>query len=195
MKLVRCAATVAFSAVLAGAGVFAQQTPPPTTRPSAQTPSPQTGLQGLDGQTVTVTGCVMREANVPGQEPSVAERAGIMRDFILTNVQVKSASPSGTGAATGTPSGTGAMAAGAGASSTRVKLTNIDNDKMEANLNRQIEVTGRLDVDDGMNMAGDRPGRPTTGEPSTTGRDTNRELAELNVQSVRALNQPCPTKQ
>lgn len=193
MKLVRCAATVAFSAVLAGAGVFAQQTPPPATRPSAQPPSSQTGLQALDGQTVTVTGCVMREASVPGQEPSVAERAGIMRDFILTNVQVKSASPSG--AAPGAPSGTGAMAPSAGASSTRVKLTNIDNDKIEANLNRQIEVTGRLDVDDGMNMAGDRPGRPTTAEPPTAGRDATRELAELNVQSVRALNQPCPTKQ
>lgn len=192
MKLVRCAVTVAFSAVLAGAGVFAQQTPPPSTPPSAQTPSAQSGLQGLDGQTVTVTGCVMREANVPGQQPSVAERAGVMRDFILTNVQVKSASPSGAEA----PGARGGAAApSTGTRGTQVKLTNIDNDKMEANLNRQIEVTGRLDVDDGMNMAGDRAGRPTTGEPAPAGREASRELAELSVQSVRALNQPCPTKQ
>jgi hypothetical protein len=199
MKFVSSAATVAFSAVLAGAVVFAQQTPPPSSPPSSQSTARQpgsSGLQALDGQTVTLTGCVVREADVPGQEPSVVERAGVMQDFVLTNVQVKSASPSGSPSGAAPSAGAGTPAAGG--KGMNVKLTNIDNEKMAANLNRQVEVTGQLDVEGRMSTGrpgatGTPPAGATGGRPTTGGeRDQNRELAELNVQTVRALNQPCP---
>src|SRR5690606_40679629 len=54
----------------------AGQNPPP--RPSSpQTPTTQTQPRtGTDtGPTVTVQGCLMREADVPGLEPNVVERA------------------------------------------------------------------------------------------------------------------------
>ena len=59
---------------------------PPSQQPPPRTPTtqdqPRTQAQGA---TVTVEGCVMREEDVPGRKPNVAERAGVGEDFILTN--------------------------------------------------------------------------------------------------------------
>jgi hypothetical protein len=198
MTLVRNTA-IGVCIMLAGAIAMAQTPSQPST--SRQTSQP--GLQGLDGQTVTVTGCLMREADVPGRQPTPTERAGVLPDFILTNVQVKSASPSGespSGGAAGTRPGAASAAGG-----TNIKLVKVDNDEMKANVNRQVEVTGRLDVDGGA-MGGTRTGTPgTTGAPGAkpgteatggtrTGagaKDQDRPLPELEVQSVRATGQPC----
>lgn len=164
---------------------LAQQptTQPPTTQQQPRSPS---GLQALDGQTVTATGCLKREADVPGQEPSAPERAGIMPDFVLTNVQVRSASPGG-----GTPGREAAPAPSAGG--TNIKLVRVDNDEMTANLNRQVEVTGRIDATPGPRIGTERP-RTGTGGTETTGRTPTRgddELPELEVQSVRVTSQTC----
>lgn len=201
----RSAAALTFSVALAGAGVIAQSTPPsqqPTTRQGGQS---NQALRAMDGQTVTVTGCLMAEADAPGQTPNPAERAGIAPDFILTNTQVKSASPGGstgspttgaptTGApTTGAPT-TGAPTTGAPMSGSRgpnIKLTSIDSDKVKPNLNKQVEVTGKLDVPD---SAGTTTGSPTTERPTagaTGAAGANRALAELDVQSIRVVGQSC----
>jgi hypothetical protein len=110
-------------------------------------------------------------------------------------VQVKSASPSGAEPSAPAGKDTTMPTGGRGMN---VKLTNIDNEQMAANLNKQIEVTGRLDADGGTTTG--RTGTGTTGgtgtgtrgtQPGTTGAQ-NRELPEIAVQNVRVLNQPCP---
>ena len=169
---------------------LAQQptTQPPTTQ---QQPRQQSALHALDGQTVTVTGCLKREADVAGQQPSAPERAGILPDFILTNVQVKTASPGGATAGRET-------APAASASGMNIKLVRVENDEMKANLNRQVEVTGRIDATPGPGTAsGTTAERPRTGTGtetpgrSQTGQRDRDELPELEVQSVRVTNQTC----
>jgi hypothetical protein len=196
--------------------VFAQGTPQPQPqqqrptqqqeRQTRQQPQAMQQLRALDGRTVTVTGCLMSEAAVPGQTPSPAERAGIAPDFLLTNVQVRSAEP-GPGAtpsptekpgerpgAPGAPGAAGATISGG--SDLKIKLENVDNDQMRMNLNKQVEVTGRLEVDAPGATA--RPGttteRPQTERPETTARGTGDEdLPQLHVTSVRATGQSCPS--
>lgn len=205
----RNAATVALSMAFAGA-VFAQgspqsspqpptpQTPPTTAAPQQDTRQMPSGLRGMDGQTVTVTGCLMQEKNVAGQTPNPTERAGIAPDYILTNVQMRSASPGaagapGTPATPSTPPTTGApgAAASAGADSpagagTNVKLKEVDNDQMRANLNKRIEVTGRF-------QAAPAPSGAVVGAAETVARGggENKPLPEVHVTNVRVLNEPC----
>ena len=59
---------------------------PQTQPPRTPTPQEQPRTQG-QGQVVTVEVCVMREADVPGRKPNVAERAGIAEDYILTSTR------------------------------------------------------------------------------------------------------------
>ena len=196
LKAFRNAATVACSVAMAGV-MFAQEQPPGQ-RPA--TPGSQGSLQSMVGQTVTVTGCVAQEASVPGQTPNVAEKAGIAPDFILTNVQVRSAAPSGATDAPATPpaAAAGAAAAGPGAS---VKLKQVDNDQMKENLNKQVEVTGRVQAPSSSGPPA--PGAAGAGErvagaagSAMRGGGPNQPLPELQVTSVRPLNQACtPSKQ
>jgi hypothetical protein len=192
MQRAGIAATIVFSALFASGGAWAQEPSQPTARQA-----PQPGLQALDGQTVTVTGCLVREADVPGRQPTATERAGLLPDYFLSNVQVKSASPGGSAGATAgaekpsTPAPSSAAGRGM-----HVKLVKGDNDEIKANLNRQVEITGRLDIaDTGMNR--DRPGATggteATGRPRTgaTGQNSDQPVPQLEVQSVRVLNQSC----
>lgn len=211
----RSAATVAFSVAFAGV-MFAQSspqssppqsTPPPTTRPQTDSQQDrQSGTRGMDGQTVTVTGCLAQEKSVAGQTPNVAERAGVTPDYILTNVQMRSAAPSASGAtgapgapgsrpttgapgstgtppsATGAPGAAAAGAAGA-AGATNVRLKEVDNDQMRANLNKRVEVTGRFEA----------APEATAGAAVTPG--PNKPIPEVHVTNVRALNEPCTPQQ
>ncbi len=78
-----------------------------------------TSAQASGPQAVTVEGCLVREQAVAGREPNVAERAGIMEDYILTNVKFLKGSPhaahspAGTAGATGTTGEKASEAAGA----------------------------------------------------------------------------------
>lgn len=92
-------------------------------------------------------------------------------------------------------------AAGAGAmAGLNVKLSSVDNDQMRSNLNRQVEVTGRLSVD--AKAAGHTARDAQVANPSTAQkvRDNvlgdNNKLPELQVSAVRATGQACtPAKQ
>src|SRR3954468_3051278 len=89
--LVGCSA----AAVLAFAvGVAAQE---PTYPPK----SPQTQASSAQSEPATIEGCLMREQDVPGRKPNVAERAGVMEDYILTNAKVvKGTAPKSSASAT-----------------------------------------------------------------------------------------------
>ena len=102
----------------------------------AQTPQTQGGqrMSGSDERTVTVVGCLQREADVPGRSPNMVERMGIGEDYILTNAEVKeqaSAAPSSAGLAT----------------PTAFKVEGIDDTELQQHLNKRVEVTGTIDWD------------------------------------------------
>lgn len=105
----------AFAAVFAAAGTVAAQSPQtPATRPLDQAER----SMDQEARTVTVEGCVMREADVPGRDPNFVERMGIGEDFILTDAEVVQGAAQGASASTGVQSSTESSTAASGAAST-----------------------------------------------------------------------------
>ena len=203
LKAFRHAATFSFSVAMAGV-MFAQGPPQGQPDTSRQAGQPKAGLHAMQGQTVTVTGCLAQEQTVAGQTPNVTERAGVAPDYVLTNVQMRSASPTGTTAtpsAPGAPGATDAPGAAAGSPGVSVKLKQVDNDQMRANVNKRIEVTGRIQAADPSSTTGGTPtgaGERVAGAAGSAmrGGGANQPLTELHVSSVRVLNEACtPSKQ
>jgi hypothetical protein len=74
-------------------GVLAAQAPSsPAAAPAAAQASSST----------TLTGCLYRENQIPGRTPNVAERAGVLEDYILADASMASpgARPGATAGAT-----------------------------------------------------------------------------------------------
>jgi hypothetical protein len=162
---------------LAGAVVGARQT-------TGQQPPPQQHPQHemTQAETRTIEGCVYREEDIPGRTPNVAERAGILEDYIL----VASADARATPGAVGT-TGTGTRAPAA-AEPKMFKLEHEDDDKLRALVGKRVRVTGKVEAE--------RSDRAPTGEP---GRDRGLgpdeiELPELEVTSITETAGECPAR-
>jgi hypothetical protein len=128
---------------------------------------------------------VYREQDVPGRAPNVAERAGVMEDYILAVSSSDQAAAPATPGAVGTA---GAATAGAGA---MYKLELIADEKLRAVVGKRVEVTGRIDAEAGDTAA--RPARPTSETDRAIGRDTV-DLPEFEVVSIREVAGTCPAK-
>jgi hypothetical protein len=172
------ASTVAF--LCAGTGLAAQaiQAQPPqsqTTTPT-QTAASQTAT--------TLAGCVYREQDVPGRAPNVAERAGILEDYILAEVT----NPPQSTPSTATPGAAGTS--GAGISGAMYKLERVEDEKLRALVGKRVEVTGRIDAE-----AGDKPLTPATPSTTPTDRAIGRDridLPEFEVTAIREVTGTCP---
>jgi hypothetical protein len=173
-----------FGAALAGTLAFvsaitAAQTPqtPPTTRPpTAQDPArPQ-----QEAQTVTVEGCLMREEDVPGRRPNVAERAGISEDYILTMAKVvKGTAP---GAAGKTPGRAGEQPTGTtGAAGTMYEVAGIDDEQLKPHIGHRVQIVGTFQNVD----------RATAPPEQRTPAD---DLVEIRATSIRPVKGNCPAK-
>jgi hypothetical protein len=168
-------------AITCSTGLAAAQAQPPT---SAQQTAGQQPKSADAKPTTTIVGCVYREQDVPGRAPNVAEKVGVMEDYILAAIEPAPAT--GAAGAVGT-SGTqprfGAM----------YKLERADDSKLGAMVGKRVEVTGRVDKE-----AGDSSGRTGTAPQTTTadkaiGRD-RIDLAELEIVSIREVQGTCPAK-
>jgi len=178
-KYVVVTAVVACSG-LVGAAQSPSATPqPPSQQPKAEQPAPPQGAASQG--TVTLTGCVYKEKDVPGRAPNVAERAGVLEDYILADVGPASA-PGGTAGAVGT-SGSGRAP--------MYKLEKIEDQKLSTVVGKRVEVTGRIDAE-----AGDAKAQPATPPPTTEtdkalGRD-KIDLPEFEVSSIKEVPGNCP---
>jgi hypothetical protein len=168
---------VVTAAVLAGSSLAAAGQSP---SPAAQTPSSQQAQSTTGQASTTLTGCVYREKDVPGRAPNVAERAGVLEDYILADVRPAS----GTAGTTGTTGSTSAKAP-------MYKLELIEDEKLKAVVGKRVEVTGRIDAE-----SGDVKSQPAT-PPSTSqtdkalGRDAI-DIPEFEVTSIREVTGTCP---
>jgi hypothetical protein len=134
----------------------------------AQTPTPQRGATSTpDGQTVTATGCLKAEKDVPGREPNIAERAGMGEDYILTNAKL-----SGADAATG-----GDLAGASALWRNSFKIEGIDDAELRKHLGHRIQVTGRLEIPETL-----------TGSPA---KPTVEHLREIHATSVKMIAERC----
>ena len=145
-----------------------QAAPAQQTEPKATTAQPST----------TLTGCVYREKDVPGRAPNVAERAGVLEDYILADVK-----PAG---AVGT---SGSVGTSAEASHGMYKLELIADEKLKAAVGKRVEVTGRIDAEAGDSKSAAAPAASQTDK--AIGRD-KVDLAEFEVTSMREVEGSCP---
>jgi hypothetical protein len=85
---------------------------------------------------------------------------------------------------------------GAADSKMRIKLKESDTAKLGENVNKRVEVTGRLEAGSSSSMT--RPGT-TPGTPEKPEAGAPRSMAggmpELQVSTVRVLEQSCTPKQ
>ena len=130
----------------------------------------------------TLTGCVYKEKDVPGRAPNVAEKAGVLEDYILADVRPAAAS-GGTAGATGT-SGTTAKAP-------MYKLELIADEKLQAVVGKRVEVTGRIDAEAGDAKA--QPATPPTTSPTDKAIGHDKiDLPEFEVSSMKEVAGNCP---
>jgi hypothetical protein len=128
---------------------------------------------------------VYREKDVPGRAPNVAERAGILEDYILAEVtssQAKGASSAGTPGAVGT--------SGMAKSGAMYKLELVADDKLKEMVGKRVEVTGRIDAEAG-DKTSPAAAPPTTATDRAIGRD-RVDLPEFEVTSIREVAGTCP---
>jgi hypothetical protein len=151
--------------------VLSAQAPQPSTQPAQ--PRTQTPTAQVASQSTTITGCVYQEKDVPGRSPNIAEKAGILEDYILA--EIRPAAPSATPGAAGT--------AGAAQLGTMYKLEHADDSKLKALVGKRVEVTGRIDRE-----SGDSTASPAD---KTIGRD-KVDLAEFEVASIKEVSGACP---
>jgi hypothetical protein len=172
---------IATAAVVACSGlVGVAQSPNPTPSPTTQAPAQQAEPQATAQATTTLTGCVYKEKDVPGRAPNVAERAGVLEDYILA--EVKPASPSG---AVGTAGAVGTS----GASHAMYKLELIADEQLKAVVGKRVEVTGRIDAEAKDSKSAASPAASEADK--AIGRD-KVDLAEFEVASMREVEGSCP---
>lgn len=174
MKNLVAAATLAllFVAVLGAQGPGPSQNPPPQ---APQTPS--TTVK----PTTTLVGCLYREDRVPGRKPNVAEKAGILEDYILADASVKDTSKE-PGAAVGATGTAGAPPA----SGNIYKVEGPSDEKLKALVGKKVEVTGRIDPERGPAGTAGKP-QPDRG----LGPDAIN-LPEFKATSIREIAGTCP---
>ena len=117
--------------------------------------------------------CLQRK-DAPGRAPNVAERAGVMEDYILA--EVRPASPSGEAAPVGTSGTTAPMA----------KLELISDDKLQAVVGKRVEVTGRIDAE-AMTRSLNRRHRPRRARPTRPSDLDKIDLPEFEVTNLKEI--------
>ena len=169
MKTTIIAATLSLmcAAALTAQEANQQRNPPPQ---SPRAPGADTTVQ----PTTTLAGCLYREEQVPGRKPNVAERAGVLEDYILAD-----ASTVGTQRQPG-PTGTPA-------SGNMYKVEGPADEKLKALVGKRVEVRGRIDPEGP--AAGPGAPRPDRG----LGPDTIN-LPEVEATSIREISGTCPAK-
>jgi hypothetical protein len=146
----------------------ARPTPPP---PAAATQQPATKL----------VGCLYREDQVPGRKPNVAEKAGVLEDYILAGASIAS-EQSKPGAAPGATGTSGK----APASGNMYKVEGPSDERLKALVGKKVEVTGRIDPEGG---PGATPGAP---RPDRGLGPDKINLPEFEASSIQEISGTCP---
>jgi hypothetical protein len=186
-KLIVTGALVA--AASSGALVAAQAPTQAPQTPAQGAQAPRTPAQGAaateqKSAATTLIGCVYRERDVPGRAPNVAERVGILEDYIFAEV------PSSPVAANQPSTGTGGAVGTSGTAAAMYKIEFVDDDKLKDLVGKRVEVVGRIDAEAG-DSAKPAAGTATTTTDKVIGRD-RVDLAELEVSSIKEVAGTCP---
>jgi hypothetical protein len=156
--------------MLAGSAAIAAPEPqyPP---PKASTPAAQ------PAQMATVEGCIAKEEDVPGRKPNVAERAGVLEDYILTQARVvKGSAPGSPQAKPGeTPTGTSGA-------QTMYEIEGITDERLKQLVGKRVQIEGRFENVDRAQA------RPESRTPAD-------DLVEIRGTTIREVSGDCQKKQ
>ena len=152
----------------------------PSTQPKVQTPATQPPpTAAAQKAAATLTGCLYRENQIPGRKPNIAEKAGVLEDYILADASASGAQPSTPGAppqATGTSGTRGSM----------YKVEGPSDEQLKALVGKRVQVTGRIDPERG-------PSGPTTApQPDRGPGPDDINLPEVEASSIREVAGTCP---
>lgn len=199
----RYALGCALACALTATATLGAQTPPqsPATQPAnpQTTTNPQTAdtprmpnVQDQAGTMVTVEGCLRREADVPGRQPNVAERAGLGEDYILTDTKMVKGSAPTMARRTGEPDRVGTS--GTSALMAMYEIEGIDDDKLQQHVGQRVQIEGTFRHADRAGVARE-PGanRDTTGAGGTAASArADDDLVELRGTTIRRVAGECP---
>ena len=168
----------AIVALLSTAALTAGQAPQPAPQ-TAPRPAPDRPATTAQQPTTSLVGCLYREDQVPGRSPNVAERAGVLEDYILADA----AMPAGQAKSEGAPGAVGTSGS-APASGNMYKVEGPSDERLKALVGKRVEVTGRIDPEGGTAAGGPRADRGP-------GPDAIN-LPEFEAASVREISGTCP---
>ena len=155
------------------ATVVAQAPPPPKSQSPAKAPAAAPAARAQGG--VTVEGCLVREADVPGRKPNVAERAGIAEDYILTSTKmVKGSAPAATPAAD-------KSAGKAGSRAGMYEVEGLDDERLKPHVGHRVQIDGTFENVDRARAT------PERGTPAD-------DLVEIHASAIRQVAGNCPAK-
>jgi hypothetical protein len=164
----------AIGALLATAALTAGQEPKTAPRPAAEPPAATT-----QQAPTTLVGCLYREEQVPGRTPNVAERAGVLEDYILADA----AAPSGQAKPEAAVPGAVGTSGTTPSTGNTYKVEGPSDERLKALVGKKVEVTGRIDPEGGPG-GGARPDRGPGPDAIS--------LPEIEATSVREVSGTCP---
>ena len=175
------ALSTSLAVLCAGVAAGAQGTGAGQQPPSQPTSTPAMAQESA----TTVEGCVYREQDIPGRAPNVAERAGVLEDYILVTSAPKAGGAVGTSGTTPTtpPSAT----PGAMTMAKMFKLEHASDNQLSAMVGKRVRVTGKAAAED----------KTATGAPKqdkVPGNPDSIEIPEFEVASITSIAGECPAK-
>jgi hypothetical protein len=127
----------------------------------------------------TLTGCLYSERDVPGRTPNLAEKAGVLEDYILAEVTAAGSSES--------RSPSPGVAGTSGTSPAMYKVENIPDDRLRALVGKRVEVVGRIDAEGGQ-------ASPSGVKPDRGLGPDQVNLPEFEATSIKEVTGTCPAK-
>ena len=164
MRLSYASAAACFAAVALTVSAAAQ-----TTAPAGQSQPASPAATTSPAGSVTLEGCLAREDAVPGREPNIVERRGIMEDYILTMTKVVK----GSSAQADRPTGTSGSTTTAATPMYQVK--GLDDDRLKTMVGKRVQVDGTLEDLD-------------TPVPGST------DLPDIRATTIRQVSGDCAAK-
>jgi hypothetical protein len=169
-----------------GTAAFAVATGQPLGAVQSQTPSPQTpttaqSSRGAGDQSVTVTGCIQREADFrratgAGRGGAAATGVGTGNEFVLASATMSTPGSSATsGASTPAPTGTAGTRSG-----TAYELTGSREGDAAAFVGKRVEITGMV-------KAKSATGGPTASVPGSQ----DLMISELEISAIKETSGTC----
>jgi hypothetical protein len=132
------AAAFLCAGALSSAQITPQGSRPP--QPTTQQPRPSAS----EGPAITLSGCLYRENAIRGRTPNVAEKAGVLEDYILADATAREGNRAQDPPIAGLASGR------------MYKVTKIDDEQLKALVGKRVEVTGTIKRDNDV-RPGEKP--------------------------------------